>query len=231
MKGLVLLRPAPAGALKPLLGAAVAVAGAYSPPVRRWCLTWGATPEEVARAMPGDELLPEPDLVSTRAITITAAPPTVWQWLVQMGSGRGGAYTYDWIENLLGHDAHSADGILPQFQHLAVGDVLPVGPKGPGMRVEISDYARTLALRSEDGTWVWIFSLETYWLGTRLVSRNRIAMPRDTLAGRLFNRVVLEPGSLVMERRMLTGIKERAEWTAPVSVLAGPDEKSAGSNG
>jgi len=223
MKGLVFSRPAQAGALKPLLGAAAAVAGAYSaysPPARRWYLTWGATPDEVARAMPGDDLLPEPDLVSTRAITITAAPSTVWQWLVQMGSGRGGAYTYDWIENLLGLDARSADGILPQFQHLTVGDVLPLGPKGPGMRVEIADYARTLALRSEDGTWVWIFGLETYWLGTRLVSRNRIALPRRTLAGWLFNRVVLEPGGLVMERRMLTGIKERAEWTAPVSGLA-----------
>jgi hypothetical protein len=67
----------------------------------------------------------------------------VWPWLVQMGSGRGGAYTYDWIENLFGLDMHSADAIMPEFQHLAVGDVLPLGPDGPGMRVEICDAEST----------------------------------------------------------------------------------------
>jgi hypothetical protein len=195
---------------------AAAVAAAYTPPARRWYLTYGATAAEAAREMPGDDLLPEPDLVSTRAITIAAAPSSVWPWLVQMGSGRGGAYTYDWIENLFGLGMHSADEILPQFQHLAVGDVLPVGPQGPGMRVEICDTDRSLAFRSEDGRWVWIFGLYPYWLGTRLVSRNRIATPEASWAGRLASRVVLEPGSLVMERRMLLGIKERAEWSVPV---------------
>ena len=200
-----------------LLGAVAVVAGAYSPPARRRYLTWGATAEEADRAMPGDDLLPEPDLLSTRAITIAAAPSTVWPWLVQMGSGRGGAYSYDWIENLFGLQMHSADEILPQFQRLAVGDVLPVGPTGPGMRVEICDPEQALVFRSEDGNWVWIFCLYTYWLGTRLVSRNRIAVPDHSLTRRLVNRAVMEPGSLVMERRMLMGLKERAEWTAPAA--------------
>jgi len=194
--------------------AASAAAAACSPPARQWYLTYGATPEEAARELPGDDLLPHPDLVSTRAVTITAAPATVWPWLVQMGSGRGGAYSYDWIENLLGLDMHSADDILPQFQHLTAGDVLPLGPKGPGMRVEICDPERTLAFRSTDGDWVWIFNLTSYWLGTRLISRNRIAAPSGRLQ-RLANRFVMEPGSLIMERRMLLGIKERAEWSAP----------------
>ncbi|MER6590881.1 hypothetical protein ABT214_03240 [Micromonospora purpureochromogenes] len=83
-------------------GAALLTALAYSPPARRWYLRHGATSEEVSRTMPGDELLAEADLVSTRSITIDAPPTGVRPWLVQMGSGRGGAYTYDWVENLFG---------------------------------------------------------------------------------------------------------------------------------
>ena len=80
---------------------------------RAWCLTWGATPGEAAGALPGDELLPEPGIVSTRAIRVDAPPSAIWPWLVQMGPGRGGAYTYDWIENLFGLGMHSADEVLP----------------------------------------------------------------------------------------------------------------------
>jgi len=161
--------------------------------------------------MPGDELLPAPDMLSTRAVTINAPAPEIWPWLVQMGSGRGGAYTYDWIENLLGLRMHSADRILPEFQQIAVGDVLPVGPNGPGMRVVVCDPVHTLTFRSEDGRWIWIFGLQPIAGGTRLVSRNRIATPDPPRVARLANRVVMEPGSLVMERKMLLGIKKRAE--------------------
>lgn len=205
-------------------GAGLALAAAYAPAVRRWYLTWGATEQEVTRLMPGDDLLPVPDLLSTRAVTIDAPPADVWPWLVQMGSGRGGAYTYDWIENLLGLDMHSADEILPQFQRLAVGDVLPMGDGSPGMRVEICDPRRNLTLRSEDGRWVWIFGLYPGVCGTRLVSRNRIAEPGASWLRRLADRLVMEPGSLVMERRMLLGIRDRAERTIyrpePVPVSA-----------
>jgi len=191
-----------------------AAAAALSPPARRWYLTYGATGEEVARVLPGDELLPRPDLTSTRAVAIDAPPSAVWPWLVQMGSGRGGAYTYDWIENLFGLNMHSADEILPQFQDLAVGDVLPMGPNGPAMRVEICDPERTLAFRSTDGNWVWSFNLSAGEAGTRLISRNRITVPDATWPGRVLYRVVMEPGSLVMERRMLRGIQDRAEALA-----------------
>lgn len=205
-------------------GAGLALAAAYGPAARRWYLTWGATEQEVTRLMPGDDLLPVPDLLSTRAVTIDAPPADVWPWLVQMGSGRGGAYTYDWIENLLGLDMHSADEILPQFQRLAVGDVLPMGDGSPGMRVEICDPRRNLTLRSEDGRWVWIFGLYPGVCGTRLVSRNRIAEPGASWLRRLADRLVMEPGSLVMERRMLLGIRDRAERTIyrpePVPVSA-----------
>jgi hypothetical protein len=201
-----------------IIGAAVAAA-AYSPPARRWYLTWGATDDEATGPLPGDGLLSVPELQSTRAVTIGAPPAAVWPWLVQMGSGRGGAYTYDWIENLFGLGMHSADQILPQFQHLAAGDVLPVGPNGPGMRVEICEPERTLAFRSEDGTWVWTFHLRPDGEGTRLISRNRIISPDATWMARLVNRLVMEPGSLIMERKMLLGIKARAERAAPPAAL------------
>ncbi|RZU54620.1 hypothetical protein EV385_6571 [Krasilnikovia cinnamomea] len=195
-----------------LLGAAVVAAvAAYRPAARRWYLTWGATAEEAAQAMPGDELVPEPDMVSTRAVTIGAPPSAVWPWLAQMGSGRGGAYTYDWIENLFGLDMHSAGEILPQFQDLAVGDLLPLGPDGPQMRVERCEPGRLLAFRSTDGRWAWTFHLTGYRGGTRLISRNRIAAPDRTRARRLVDRLVMEPGSLIMERKMLLGLRERAE--------------------
>ena len=196
-------------------GLAAGVAALSYPLVlRKKCLTWGATPDEVSRPLPGDELMPDPDIIATRAISIGAPPSAVWPWLVQMGSGRGGAYTYDWIENLLGLAMHSADEVLPQFQQLKVGDELELGPGRPKMRVEVLEPERSLTVRFEDGTWVWIFALIAEGGGTRLISRNRIATPGAPPLARLFSLYLMEPGSLVMEVRMLNGIRERAERLA-----------------
>ncbi|MEU0869521.1 SRPBCC family protein [Nocardia brasiliensis] len=190
----------------------------YQVLLRRWCLTWGATEDEVTRAMPGDELLTAPDIVATRAITIATSPAAIWPWLAQLGPGRGGAYTYDWIENLLGLNMHSADEILPQYQNIAVGDTFALGASGPRMRVAIAEPERALVFAATDGTWVWAFGLYPTDAGTRLVSRNRIAAPQAGLPTKLFNRLVMEPGSWIMERKMLTGIKQRAErTTTPLS--------------
>ena len=186
---------------------------------RRWCLTWGARDDEVARKLAGDELLQDAGLVTTRAVTIDAPPEAIWPWLVQMGSGRGGAYTYDWIENLLGLNMHSAGEILPQYQHLQVGDELPMGSGRPGMTVEVLDPPRTLAVRIADQNWTWIFALVPEGGSTRLISRNRIATSALSPASRLFYTVFMEPGSLVMERKMLLGIKQRAEGTAATPAI------------
>src|ERR1051326_4906454 len=132
---------------------------AYLGFLRHWCLTWGARPDEVSRELPGDELLPGAGLVTTRAITVKAPPEAIWPWLVQMGSGRGGAYTYDWIENLLGLNMHSASRILPQFQDLKAGDELPLGPGRPIMRAGGAAPDRALVIRIADGNWVWIFAI------------------------------------------------------------------------
>jgi len=197
------------------LGLALAVAGAavsYRNVARTRCLTWGARELDVTRVMPGDELITHPDIVSTRAISIGAPPAAIWPWLVQMGSGRGGVYTYDWIENLFGLNMHSANEILPQFQDLQEGDVQALGDKGPRMRVVTLDPERHLVLFSDDAHWVWSFGLyPTDEDQTMLVSRNRIILGDWSAPARLAYQVLMEPGSLIMERKMLLGIKQRAE--------------------
>ncbi len=193
---------------------AAALEIATYPRWRRWCLTWGATDDEAGAALPGDDLLPDPSIVSTRAVQVVAPPEAIWPWLVQMGPGRGGAYTYDWIENLFGMGIHSADEILPEFQDLKVDDTIKIGPEGPVMRVVMLEPRHALVMRSEDGNWGWAFVLVAADGGTRLISRNRIATPGPSAAARAAYKYVMEPGSLVMERKMLLGIKERAERTA-----------------
>ena len=188
--------------------AVTAVLGAlYEPLLRRRILTWGASDAEAHARLPGDELLEDADGVATRAITIEAPAAAVWPWLAQMGpSPRGGAYTYDWIENLLGLNMHSSDRVLPEFQHPQEGDTIGVGKSQ--MRTEIVEPERVLSSRSGDGNWVWTFVLSEQNGRTRLISRNRFRLP--TRAGRLAM-LPMEPGSLVMERKMLRGIKERSE--------------------
>jgi len=150
--------------------ALVAALGVFYPLLRRPILTWGATSEEAASRLPGDELLEVADGVSTRAITIDAPAASVWPWLAQMGpSPRGGAYTYDWIEKLLGLDMHSVDRVLPEFQDPQVGDMLDLGASR--MRFERVEPGHVIAWRSEDGNWVWAFVLEEQDGTTRLISR------------------------------------------------------------
>jgi len=157
--------------------------------------------------LPGDELLQEADGIATRAIEIQAPPGAIWPWLVQMGpSPRGGAYTYDWIENLLGLNMHSVTRVLPEYQQPKIGDTIEYGINR--MRIELLEPEHVLAWRSEDGNWVWTFIVEARNGSTRLISRNRFCLP--TVVARL-GMVLMEPASLVMERKMLRGIKERAE--------------------
>ena len=190
--------------------ALLASLGLLYPLLRQPILTWGASSEEAGSCLPGDELLEEADGISTRAITIDAPGASVWPWLAQMGpSSRGGAYTYDWIENLLGLDMHSVDHVLPEFQHPEVGDTINLGANQ--MRLARVETEHVLAWRSEDGNWVWAFVLEEGNGATRLISRNRFRLP--TVAARV-GMLPMEPGSLLMERRMLRGIKDRAERLA-----------------
>jgi hypothetical protein len=189
---------------------------------RHWCLTWGAIGNEAVDKLPGDELLENPDILTTRAVWIDAPASAVWPWLAQMGSGRGGVYTYDWIENLFGLNIHSVDVVLPEFQDIKVGDAQRLGKSGPLLVVTRVDRESALVLSSDDGNWVWEFHLAPIGAGTRLISRNRIATPNASWTTRVFYRYVMEPGSLLMERKMLLGIKERAERLAHSSAAPSP---------
>ena len=178
--------------------------------LRKPILTWGATADEAVARLPGDELLEEADGVATRAISIDAPRSAVWPWLAQMGpSPRGGAYTYDWIENLLGLNMHSVEHVLPEFQQPQIGEGFGFGANR--MRYAIVEPEHVLAIRSANGNWVWTFVLAENDGRTRLISRNRFRLPR--LRDRI-GMIPLEPGSLVMERKMLRGIKQRAERLA-----------------
>ena len=143
----------------------------------------GAQEAEVDARLPGDELLDDADVVATRAITIEAPPSAVWPWIAQMGPApRGGAYTYDWIENLFGLHMHSADRVLSEFQHPTPGDTIGVG-KNP-MRIEEVEPERVFATRSANGNWVWTFVLQDRDGQTRLISRNRFRLPTPRLPNR-----------------------------------------------
>jgi hypothetical protein len=193
-----------------MLGSFGAAATVYGLVLRRPILTWGATNAEANGRLPGDELLEEADGVATRAITINAPASAVWPWIAQMGPvPRGGAYTYDWIENLLGLNMHSSDRVLPDYQDPQVGDTLGYGRNR--MRFERVEPLRVLAIRSADGNWVWSFILDERDEKTRLISRNRFKLPSLTAKIAM---IPMEPGSLIMERKMLYGIKQRAERLA-----------------
>ena len=133
----------------------------YRRMLRSVILNWGATDAEARGRLPGDELLEQADGIATRAITIDAPASAVWPWIAQIGpSPRGGAYTYDWIENLLGLNMHSADRVLPEYQHPQIGDTLGYGKNR--MRSERVESRRVLATRSKDGNWVWSFVLDEH---------------------------------------------------------------------
>ena len=196
--------------------------------IRPWHLRWGATPDEAARSLPGDTLIPHPKQLSTRAITVQAGAAAIWPWLVQVGQGRGGFYSYDWLENLAGCDIHNASQILPEYQQLAVGDKVRLGPEGyPFYTVAALEPEQFLLLHAADPEQepppvqdIWLFYLAELAPGlTRLIARNR----RDyapTLANIITWQGIVEPLHFLMEQKMLRGIKQRAETIATRSTTA-----------
>lgn len=193
--------------------------------IRPWLLRWGATPAEVRATLPGDELVPNPRVSATHAITIHASGEAVWPWLVQMGQGKAGFYSYDWLENLFGCDIHNADRILPQFQTLKAGDSVRLHPKMPPVPAAIVEPNRALVLHGDTrlGSGLPIMKpgdyLNVLWgfylqpideHSTRLIERFRSDY-NPSAFNRLVNGRIMEPVSFIMERKMLLGIRERAE--------------------
>ena len=175
-----------------------------------WLRNWGATRGEIARFFPGDELVPDATYVSTRAVTIDAPRSAVWPWLAQMGYRRGGLYSYDWLDRLFGYlDRPSAESVLPEFQFVKAGDWIPVG-RGPNWPVRIAEPERAFVLEPVEGRITWSFYLLPHAeSATRLVTRVRCAPPAS-LAERITMPFV-NAAAFVMTRRMLLGIKRRAE--------------------
>jgi hypothetical protein len=206
-----------------VLATAAATVGTAS--LWRWMTNWGATDEEAAATLPGDEIVGQPRYRTTHAVTIDAPVEQVWPWLVQIGQGRSGMYSYDWVENLLGLHMHSADRIVPELQTLSVGDVIRMVPEGtqpdlhfvvaqldpPYVMVLGPDNSRADALASDLPYPCWTFHLRALPDSrTRLVVRFQSDF-KPTPLGWLKNRYALEPVHFVMERKMMLEIKDRAE--------------------
>jgi hypothetical protein len=211
-----------------LVGAAAALTG-YTRFIRPWTLTWGATPEEVSSRLPGDDLV-RGQYVTTHAITIARPATQVWPWLVQMGYQRGGWYSYDRLEKAVGigdfADGGSAQRILPDLQSLIPGDTVDLSPNG-GFTVVGLKPERSLVLRipmdpltggpaSHSSRvvldWTWAFVLQPTTQGCRLIIRVRGDLRPRWLALTL---PLLDPIHLMMERKMLQTIKQRAEASNP----------------
>jgi hypothetical protein len=176
--------------------------------INPWLLRWGATEEEVARSMPGDL-----DHIGwTRAITINAPPEQIWPWLVQWGQGRGGWYSYDWLENLFGFDIHTAEQILPEHQNLAIGDPICMARDFCTSHVTVLEPNRWLSWQAKDdsGNPVWTFSFGLFPVNatqTRLIVRESFRSDFVPPAA-VF---VLEIPDVVMEQKALHTVKGRAE--------------------
>ena len=211
-----------------IVGAFLITATILTPFLGYW-RRWGATDAEVQRTFPGDDLVPHPKGEYTHAITIHTPATEVWSWLVQIGQGRGGFYSYELLENLIGCKMRNVDKIIPELQHLEVGDSIPMHPTmGSPYKVVAIETGRALVLQIRVDTKTkntfeltdkmpekyqnssWVFFLDEIAEGTtRLISRSRNDWNKS-LGNTLFFGI-FGPISLVMDRKMLLGIKQRAE--------------------
>ncbi|CAG0936469.1 hypothetical protein TFLX_05344 [Thermoflexales bacterium] len=179
--------------------------------IRPWHLRWGATDDEVNCSLPGDDQIPTATWCTTRAITIAAPPAAVWPWLVQLGYRRAGWYSYDRFDN----DGVVVKRIIPELQHLAVGDMLLTDATG-GFRVEAIEPERSLVMLIHGAAMGMDADISSALVlnpigqqHTRLILRARADFRgwREKLWGWL----LFDAGDFVMMRKMLLGIKERAE--------------------
>lgn len=206
------------GRQRPVLAdvmAAVGVAALYRRHVAPWMHTWGARPDEVRATLPGDELVAPDACRTTRALTIDAPRRDVWAWLVQLGEGRGGFYSYSLLERAVGADIHNADEIRPEWQRLDVGDTIWLARRyGPGacqivaavepgshlVLVSPADYERLQHGQKASGCWSFVLRREQNW--TRLLVRG---------SGRPVGHLWFDIPHFVMEQKMMRGIRDRAQ--------------------
>ncbi len=205
--------------------AGVVLAAAYGHLLHPRVARWGATDEEVGRTLPGDDLVPRPRYLVTHAVTVGAPAGAIWPWLVQMGQGRGGLYSYTSLENLVGCDLRNARRIIPEFQRLQPGDKVRLVPEDYVVplhyEVAVVDRERVLVLRTPGspaqnmdaglpfGTWAFVLD-PIDDRTARLIVRTRTDF-KPTIAGWLGNKYALEPVHFIMQRKMLLTIKRQAE--------------------
>jgi hypothetical protein len=192
------------------LGGSAVFLGWYRP----WQLAWGTSRAEASGPMPGDDVVPRPTFSATRAVTVSCPPEAIWPWIVQIGFGRAGWYSYDLLDNL---GRRSAQNLIPEFQHLEVGDLVPLGPgKNSGMRVKDFDAGRWIVWWDDKlrlTSWTWQLTAMpggTTRLVTRVRSRSAWRHPSTAVW-----RVLSEVADFPMMRGCLLGIKRRAEASWP----------------
>ena len=210
---------------KTILRGALFVSGAYvlsAVAARPWMDRWGSTADERALPLAGDELVADAEQ-QTHAITIDAPPEAVWPWLVQIGQGRAGFYSHDRLERLVGADIRNADEIRPEWQQLAVGDLVrtyrPIPRFEPlGWIVAAVEPPRTLVVQEPERAGIinssWALGLQPEGGRTRLLSRWRFR--RRGAAHTAFKWLVFDPAHFIMETGVLHGLKTRAERQAPL---------------
>lgn len=185
-----------------------------SPLTRGWYSKWGSTKADLNRLLPGDNLVSEPRIYSTRGITINASSERIWPWLVQVGQERGGFYSYQRLENIGGCKIQNAERIIPEFQQLNVGDKVRLGPEGyPYFVVQEILPQEAIVLRGDSpgASTSWVFYLQPIDKNfSRLIIRYKITY-EPTFGNIIMWRVITDPIHFVMERGLLKGIKSRAE--------------------
>lgn len=218
------MRTKPAQRLLALAGGLGALSTGFLLLARPWTLRWGATDDEVTRALPGDDIVPDARGQETRAITVRAPVEKVWPWLAQTGQDRGGFYSFDLLENLVGCQMPEGDVLRPEKQRWRLGDKLWMYPRekaGGGGFATLETFVPGRALgfgtramsSPPDAPYAGSWSFVAEPLGsstTRLLVRGRGARGRSLL-GRAFDQAIFEPVHFVMERRMMVGIKQLAE--------------------
>jgi hypothetical protein len=196
-----------------IVTAAAVIAMAFIGLYRPWHLKWGATRDELARSMAGDDIVQRPAFNATRVVTVDARPEDIWPWIVQIGFGRAGWYSIDLFDNL---GRHSSERIVPELQHVAVGDLVPLGPgEGSGMFVKEFVLNRSMLWwAGKDGQTTWAWGLYPTSRGaTRLVTRVRAPFSWRQPVSAVW--ILLdEVADFPMMRKCLLGIKRRAETLA-----------------
>jgi hypothetical protein len=206
--------------IESLEGVALIAFHLLTPFLRSYRARWGASSYDLERELPGDDLVPDPKWECTHAVTIYAPALEVWRWLVQIGADRGGLYSYEALENLVGCNIHNVEEIIADYQYLKAGEEIKIHPKAPGMKVAEVDVGYHILVHNDnrqDGspsyintTWLWYLdALDS--TTTRLISRSRNDYSPG-FANRLWmGPLLVEPISFVMERKMLLSLKERAQ--------------------